>query len=116
MAIPSNYPVVGQDAFRTATGVHAAALAKAYKKHDVRMADAVYSGVPAHLVGRQQVIEISAMSGRSNVVFWLERRGVPVTDELVDRILAVAKNSSRVLTEGELRTLVDSATDEKSGL
>jgi isopropylmalate/homocitrate/citramalate synthase len=112
--IPRNYPVVGQDAFRTATGVHAAAIAKAYKKHDVQMADAVYSGVPAHLVGREQVIEIGAMSGRSNVVFWLEKHRISATDELVDRILAVAKNSSQVLTEQELLALAGSPANVKS--
>lgn len=113
-AIPPNYPVVGRDAFRTATGVHAAAIAKAYKRHDVEMADAVYSGVPAHLVGREQVIEIGAMSGRSNVVFWLEKHGISATDGLVDRILGVAKNSSQVLTEEELLALAGSPANLKS--
>src|SRR6185295_19787594 len=80
--IPPNYPVVGRDAFRTATGVHAAAVIKAFKKKDAALADAVYSGVPASLVGREQAIEIGPMSGRSNVVFWLERRGLTATEEL----------------------------------
>src|SRR5207245_1375563 len=73
--IPPNYPVVGRDAFRTATGVHAAAVIKAFKKGDAELVDAVYSGVPASLVGRQQEIEIGPLSGRSNVIYWLERRG-----------------------------------------
>lgn len=107
--IPPNYPVVGRDAFRTATGVHAAAIAKAYKKGDLNLADAVYSGVPAHLFGLEQVIEVGSMSGRSNVVFWLEKHGVPVSDEVVDRILAAAKQSSRVLTEDEILALVHSS-------
>ena len=67
--IPPNYPVVGRDAFRTATGVHAAAVIKAYRKQDRELVDAVYSGVPASLVGREQEIEVGPMSGRSNVVF-----------------------------------------------
>lgn len=107
-AIPPNYPVVGRDAFRTATGVHAAAIAKAYKKGDVKLADAVYSGVPAHLFGLEQVIEIGHMSGRSNVVFWLEKRGIAVTEERVERILAVAKQSARVMTDEEIRALIGS--------
>jgi len=107
--IPPNYPVVGRDAFRTQTGVHAAAIAKAYKKNDVELADMIYSGVPAHLFGLEQIIEIGPMSGRSNVVFWLGKRGIAATDEAVDRILAAAKQSASVLTEKEILALVNSA-------
>jgi 2-isopropylmalate synthase len=106
--IPPNYPVVGRDAFRTATGVHAAAIAKANKKHDSKLADAIYSGVPAHLFGLEQVIEVGPMSGRSNVVFWLGKRGIPASDELVERILTAAKQSARILSEGEILALVHS--------
>ena len=102
VAIPPNYPIVGKDAFRTATGVHAAAVIKAFRKNDLPLVDAVYSGVPASLVGRQQEVDVGPMSGRSNVVYWLERRGVPVTDDLVDRIFTKAKSSPCVLTEEEI--------------
>jgi 2-isopropylmalate synthase len=104
--IPANYPVIGRDAYRTATGVHAAAVIKAYKKQDPVLVDAVYSGVPAGLVGREQAIEIGPMSGRSNVVYWLERRGIDVTNERVDRIFAKAKGATGVLTEAEIRELI----------
>ena len=104
--IPPNYPVVGRDAFRTATGVHAAAVIKAYRKKDRALVDAVYSGVPASLVGREQEIEVGPMSGKSNVVFWLEKRGLPVTDELVERVFARAKAASSVLAEDEILALV----------
>jgi len=107
--IPPNYPVVGDDAFRTATGVHAAAVAKAFKKGDRALMDAVYAGVPASLVGREQEIEIGPMSGRSNVTFWLEKRGLPVTDELVDRLLSAAKASNRTLTHSQVQRIVDDA-------
>jgi 2-isopropylmalate synthase len=100
--IPINYPVLGRDAFRTATGVHAAAVVKAFRKQDQELADAVYSSVPARLIGREQIIEVGPMSGRSNVVYWLEKRGLPADDELVDRIFARAKRSSTVLTEAEI--------------
>ena len=103
--IPPNYPVVGRDAFRTATGVHAAALVKAFHKNDPALADAVYSGVPASLFGLEQLIEIGPMSGKSNVHFWLERHKIPATEPLVARILEAAKNSSRVLTDQELEAL-----------
>lgn len=103
--IPPNYPVFGRDAFRTATGVHAAAIIKALRKHDRALADAVYSGVPAHLFGLQQIVEIGPMSGKSNVIYWLARHGIPESDELVNRIFEVAKQSPRVLTDDEVRAL-----------
>ena len=103
--IPPNYPVVGRDAFRTATGVHAAAVIKAYRKDDVKLANSVYSGVPSHLFGRDQVIEVGPMSGKSNVIYWLEKRGLAATDDLVERIFAAAKQSDRLLTEEELVAL-----------
>jgi 2-isopropylmalate synthase len=105
--IPPNYPVVGADAFRTATGVHAAAVVKAFRKGDRGLMDAVYAGVPASLVGRHQEIEIGPMSGRSNVVFWLESRGLPASDEVIDRIYAAAKASNRTLTENQVQRIVD---------
>lgn len=107
--IPPNYPIVGLDAFRTQTGVHAAAIAKAYKRDDVELANAIYSGVPAHLFGLEQIIEIGPMSGRSNVIYWLGKRGITASEEVADRILAAAKQSSRVLTEEEILALLPSS-------
>jgi len=104
--IPPNYPVVGRDAFRTATGVHAAAIVKAYKKDDHELANSIYSGVPSHLFGLEQVIEIGPMSGKSNVLYWLEKRGIPASDELVERIYGAAKKSERVLTDEEILALL----------
>jgi 2-isopropylmalate synthase len=106
IAIPVNYPILGRDAYRTATGVHAAAVIKAFKKNDPVLVDAVYSGVPASLVGREQSIEIGPMSGRSNVVYWLERRGLDASEERVDRIFGKAKSALGVLTEAEIRELL----------
>jgi 2-isopropylmalate synthase len=100
--IPKNYPVVGDDAFRTATGVHAAAVIKAFKKGDEELANCVYSGVPSHYFGLEQIIEIGPMSGRSNVIFWLERKGIAPSQALVDRIFQLAKTSDRCLTEEEI--------------
>jgi len=104
--IPPNYPVVGRDAFRTATGVHAAAIVKAFKKGDVELANAIYSGVPSHLFGLEQSIEIGPLSGRSNVLYWLEKRGIPAPDELVDRIFTAAKKSERTMTDGVILAIV----------
>ncbi len=105
--IPPNYPVVGEDAFRTATGVHASAVIKAYKKNDVELANAVYSGVPSHLFGMEQVIDIGPMSGKSNVLFWLERHGIAASDDVVERIYKRAKNSDHTLSETEIRECVE---------
>ena len=93
---------------RTAsTGVHAAAVVKAFRKGDRELMDAVYAAVPASLVGREQEIEVGPLSGRSNVVFWLEKRGLPATDDIVDRVFAAAKASNRVLTHDQIQRLVD---------
>jgi 2-isopropylmalate synthase len=103
--IPPNYPVIGRDAFRTATGVHAAAIIKAFHKGDQSLANSVYSGVPSHLFGLDQVIEIGPMSGKSNILFWLERHKIPADDALVSRIFDAAKQSARVLSDAELSAL-----------
>src|SRR5579863_1853176 len=108
--IPKNYPVVGEDAFRTATGVHAAAIIKAYRKDDVLLANTVYSGVPSHVFGLEQIIDIGPMSGKSNVLFWLERHGIPAVDDVVERIYARAKQSDHTLTEAEILECVPAAT------
>ena len=107
--IPPNYPVVGEDAFRTATGVHAAAVIKAYKKNDVELANAVYSGVPSHVFGMEQVIDVGPMSGKSNVLFWLERRGLNCSDEVVDKIYKRAKASDHTLSESEIMDCLETA-------
>lgn len=100
--IPRNYPVLGEDAFRTATGVHAAAVIKAFRKGDAELANTVYSGVPSHYFGLEQIIDIGPMSGKSNVIFWLEHRGLAPGEELVERIFRLAKASDRCLTEDEI--------------
>jgi isopropylmalate/homocitrate/citramalate synthase len=107
--IPPNYPVVGEDAFRTATGVHASAVIKAYKKNNVELANAVYSGVPAQLFGMEQIIDIGPMSGKSNVLFWLERHSIPASEDLVDRIYRRAKSSDHILSEAEIRECLENA-------
>jgi 2-isopropylmalate synthase len=112
--IPANYPVVGEDAFRTATGVHAAAVIKAYKKKDIELANAVYSGVPSQLFGLEQIIDIGPMSGKSNVLFWLERHGVPPTDDVVEKIYQRAKASNHTLTEPEIRECVGNTSRPSS--
>jgi len=111
--IPANYPVVGDDAFRTATGVHAAAIIKAYHKDDIVLANTVYSGVPSHVFGLEQVIDIGPMSGKSNVLFWLERRGITPKDDVVDRIYRRAKQSDHTLSEAEILECVEPAPSKK---
>jgi 2-isopropylmalate synthase len=104
--IPYNYPVFGRDAFRTATGVHAAAVIKSYRKGDRELADLVYSGVPAGQFGLEQVVEIGPMSGKSNVIYWLEKRGIEANDDRVNRIYDRAKQASAVLADDEIMRLV----------
>jgi 2-isopropylmalate synthase len=101
-----NYPALGQDAFETGTGVHASAVIKAFRKGDVALADSVYSGVPAHMVGLEQRIGIGPMSGRSNVIWCLERLGIEPTDDNVQKVLAAAKGSKQLLSDEEIREAV----------
>lgn len=104
--IPSNYPVMGRDAFRTGTGVHAAAIIKAKNKGEDWLADRVYSGVPASMVGLRQIIEIGFMSGVSNIVYWLKQRGVEPEEKLVNEIFRAAKQHNRILSDEEIEELI----------
>jgi 2-isopropylmalate synthase len=108
--IPDNYPIVGRDAFRTGTGVHAAAIIKARKKGDDWLADRVYSGVPAAMVGRRQTIEVGPMSGLSNVQCWLENHGIEPRPELVEAVFRRAKQSDQVLSDEEILAVVQAFT------
>lgn len=103
--VPHNYPVLGQDAFETGTGVHAAAVIKAFRKGDIALADAVYSGVPAGMVGLQQQIAVGPMSGKSNATFVLERLGIEPTEARVQAVLAAGKTSKRLLSDAEIRSV-----------
>lgn len=104
--IPANYPLVGRDAFRTATGVHAAAIIKSIAKDDDWLADRIYSGVPAAMIGREQEICIGFMSGASNVNYWLSERNIPASEALVSEILRTAKSQNHILTDDEVMNVV----------
>ncbi len=105
VAVPNNYPVIGRDAFETGTGVHAAAVIKAYRKGDAWLANRVYSGVPSDLVGREQAIVVGPMSGRSNVIWVLQKAGLPTDAATVDRVFAAAKRARRNLTPEEIEAI-----------
>src|SRR5688572_2237368 len=102
--LPDQYPVFGRDAFRTGTGVHAAAIIKARKKGSEWLADRVYSGVPAGMFGLQQIIEVGPMCGLSNVIYWLAANGYPQEEQLAKEIFQLAKSTNRVLTDEELHS------------
>ncbi len=104
--IPSMYPVFGSDAFETGTGVHAAAVIKALRRGDNWLANRVYSGVPADEFGLEQKILVGPMSGKSNVVYWLESRGHETLDQTVAAIFQAAKDSRRNLTDDEIDEIV----------
>jgi 2-isopropylmalate synthase len=105
--IPLNYPLVGRDSFRTATGVHAAAIIKAMQKGDAWLVDRVYSGVPAGMFGRHQEIAIGFMSGASNVNYWLRQRGIEPTEGLVSAVLDLAKGTRNLLTDEQVMAVVN---------
>ena len=102
--LPDQYPVFGRDAFRTGTGVHAAAIIKAKKKGSEWLADRVYSGVPAGMFGLEQVIEVGPMCGLSNVIYWLAIHGYPTEESLATEVFQLAKSTNRVLTDDELHS------------
>jgi isopropylmalate/homocitrate/citramalate synthase len=102
--LPDQYPVIGRDAFRTGTGVHAAAIIKAKKKGSEWLADRVYSGVPAGMFGLEQIIEVGPMCGLSNVTYWLAAHGYPQEESLAKEIFQQAKSTNRILTDEELHS------------
>jgi 2-isopropylmalate synthase len=104
--LPRNYPVFGEDAFETGTGVHASAVIKAIRKGDNWLADRVYSGVPAGDFGLKQVIRIGHMAGRSNIIWWLEQNGYEADDDLVAHIFEVAKSQRRNMEDFEVEAAV----------
>jgi 2-isopropylmalate synthase len=109
MSIPRNYPIMGEDAFTTSTGVHAAAIVKAQARDDSGLADLVYSAVPASLVGRRQIIKVGPMSGQANAQLWLRDHSIEPTPELIAVILDAAKQANHVLTDDEMRTAIQSS-------
>ncbi len=104
--IPHNYPAFGRDAFRTGTGVHAAAVIKAQRKGDTDLADRVYSSIPAGMLGLKQVIEVGPMSGESNVVYWLETHGYEAPRPLVEHLFHLAKQRETVFDDAELAAAI----------
>lgn len=102
--LPDQYPVFGRDAFRTGTGVHAAAIIKAKKKGSEWLADRVYSGVPAGMFGLEQLIEVGPMCGLSNVIYWIDAHGYPQEESLAKELFQLAKSTNRVLTDDELHS------------
>ena len=106
VAIPPGYPVFGHDAFRTATGVHAAAIIKAEARGEMELADRVYSSVPARTFGRRQLIEIGHYSGKSNVIYWLKENGYEPDERLVDHVFAHAKQLDHTLSDAEVEAII----------
>jgi len=109
--IPDSYPVIGRDAFRTGTGIHAAAIIKARAKGHDWLADRVYSGVPAGTYGLRQIIEVGPMSGESNVLCWLKEHGVEATANRVKAVFRSAKESDHILSEKEILAVVAALED-----
>ncbi len=105
IAIPINYPVFGHDAFRTGTGVHAAAILKSLNKGDMELVDRVYSSVPAAMFGLEQLVEVGPLSGESNVIFWLKRHNIEPREELVKKIFQTAKQATTVLSDEQIFSL-----------
>jgi len=104
--LPYNYPALGLGAFRTTTGVHAAAVIKAEKKGHAWLADRIYSSVPAGFLGLKQIIDVGPMSGESNVIYWLTTHGHEPERPLVEHIFRIAKSRETTMTDDELTAAV----------
>jgi 2-isopropylmalate synthase len=105
VTVGDSQPMVGKNAFRTATGVHASAIAKAEIKSQW-LGDHVYGLLPAARIGQQASICIGPMSGASNVQHWLTQHGITGSDGLLRAILQRAKAADRVLSDEELLSVV----------
>jgi len=104
--VPAHSPIVGADAFRTATGVHASAMVKAAEKGDA-IDERIYSSVRASLVGRRTVIDIGPMSGEANVRYYLSQRGLSFDRATIERVLAIAKQRNEVLSELDVQEALE---------
>ena len=114
VTIPKNYPVIGKDAFRTGTGVHAAAIIKAERKGQNWLADRIYSGVPAEWFGSHQIIEIGPMSGESNVIYWLKKKNIEPKKEWVAAIFNKAKSSDTILTDDAIYRVIEEQKNQET--
>ncbi|MBW8012376.1 MAG: 2-isopropylmalate synthase [Chloroflexi bacterium] len=104
--ISFNWPITGADAFRTSTGVHAAAIVKAIEMDDHWLTNCVYCGVPADMVGRKHSIEIGPMSGIHNVRYYLQQHNIEDKPIYLEKILAAAKRSSKLLNHDDILRMV----------
>ncbi len=109
IVMAGNQPIVGSDAFRTATGVHAAAIRKAERLGGRWVAERVYAGIPASAVGREQLIEVGPGSGRANIMNWLDTHGIAAHQPLVREMQDAVAGTDHVLTDQQLRAIVDDA-------
>jgi 2-isopropylmalate synthase len=111
--IPPGYPAVGRDAFRSGSGVHAAAMLRAGREGQETIAERAYCGVPAALVGRRQDIDIGPLSAADNAAWWLRSRDLDPTPERTQALLQRARSVARVLTETEIRAVLDSLDETR---
>jgi 2-isopropylmalate synthase len=112
ISVGDNQPLVGKNAFRTATGVHASAIAKAEAKSPWLGAH-VYNLLSAASIGQQAEICIGPMSGASNVQHWLTSHGISPSEPLLRAILERAKSTDHVLSDAELLSVIGCVQRER---
>lgn len=103
--LPANYPIIGKDVFKTATGVHAAAILKSIQINNHTLAGVVYSAIDPIKVDRNFHILIGPMSGKANVIYHLTKHNIPFNARLVDAILKLAKSERRIVKNREILRL-----------
>jgi 2-isopropylmalate synthase len=107
VSIPQNYPAMGRDVFKTSAGVHASAIMKAHEKGNTSVKDAIYSSVPASLLGRGQEVLIDASSGANNVKYWLTINGYRKDNaDAIKKVLIMAKAGHGPLSDDQIRRII----------
>ncbi|MFI9422205.1 LeuA family protein [Streptomyces achromogenes] len=99
--IPVNMPLVGQQAFATCTGTHAAAVLKA-AEIGTDFEDYVFSSIPASELGAVQDIGVGPTSGMANATYVLRKGNMDSSEGTAEALLAHAKTQHRLMYEDEI--------------
>lgn len=100
--VPPRHPVIGQNAYSTAAGIHGAAILKASRMDRPELVANAYAGVDPRLIGRQTHVRVGPLSGSANVEWKASQLGLPFSPELAARVLNEAREVDRILTDDEI--------------
>lgn len=101
VAIPANFPIIGDNAFTHCAGVHSHAAVKN---------PAHYQSLDPQIVGRKMSVSLDHMSGLSSIDWALEKLSIDVDGHLKSQILEHVKSigqKGRTVNLSELKHIVD---------